>query len=200
MKRGRRRFLIFAGLGTATAATLVVAGKWSLGPLRERYYRLDGDVPPGSLGTTSLRTLMAVVDTLIGGAFERHHYEDYFDWHARTRPGYRGLYARSANMVDRLSSRVAGTEFADLGFEERRRLLDALLEFHGSGWRKVWNAVSNREVLLFDRYVVQPVLTLYRNTDAWIHLGYPAWPGQPRGLDRYTRAPVVDSPPRRQGA
>jgi hypothetical protein len=56
-------------------------------------------------------------------------------------------------------------------------------------WHRVRVAVFDREWLRFDQYIVRDILLLFLRTDAWTSLGYEAWPGTPRGLERYTQAP-----------
>lgn len=186
----RRRFLKIALVVGASATTLgVVAWRFPIGTLRERYYRLATDVAPAPLNEQVRRTLIAVVEVLIGAPFEPAHYEDFFSWYAENLPGYRGLYQRMSVMLDRMGAASAQKPFADLSLDKRRVIVDVLLESRGNRLHKLWVGVFHRENLHFDRYIVQPVLELYANTDAWIHLGYAAWPGQPRGLDRYVRAP-----------
>jgi hypothetical protein len=43
--------------------------------------------------------------------------------------------------------------------------------------------------LQFRNYVLLEVLALFCQTDAWVALGYEAWPGTPRGLETYREAP-----------
>jgi len=42
---------------------------------------------------------------------------------------------------------------------------------------------------LYHRHIVREVLALFARTDAWILLGYEAWPGTARGFTRYVQAP-----------
>ena len=58
----------------------------------------------------------------------------------------------------------------------------------------VWDGVRRRSAAVpgrrIDRYILDEALALFARTDAWVVLGYRGWPGQPRGLDRYRRAPA----------
>lgn len=186
----RRRFLrIILTAAVGAGAIGIVAVRFSYSALRERYYRLSADIPSGPISGQILRTLIAVTDALIGAPFERGHYEDFLSWHAATISGYRGLYERMAAELDRSGMALAQKPFADLDFEKRRRIVNELLQWQGHRFYKLWTGVFSRDRLYFDRYIAQPVLELYARTDAWIHLGYEAWPGRPRGLDRYMRPP-----------
>lgn len=132
---------------------------------------------------------MAMTDALIGESVERSHYEEFWSWRAANIPGHRGLYERVATMLNRLGEAAAQRPFAQLNLETRRGIIDELLQWQGHKLRKLWVGVVDSDRLYFNRFLVQPVLELYARTDAWIHLGYKAWRGQPRGLDRYRVAP-----------
>jgi hypothetical protein len=195
----RRRFLKLSAATIAAAAALAVAGKWSYAPIQRWMYRLPTDVPPGPLTQPSQRTMMAVVDTLIGARFEPSHYEEYFSFYAQTVSGYRGLYERAAAMLDGAAARLGADNFAGLGFEARRAIVDSTLAALDTRVGRLWTAVRQRDAVLFERHIVGPVLAMYRETDAWVHLGYRQWRGQPRGLVNYTRAPQAHAGSRRQG-
>lgn len=186
----RRRFLRIV-LAAAAGATAIgfVAVRFPYATLRERYYRLSTDVSPGPVGAGVLRTLMAATVALIGAPFERSHYEDLLSWRAANISGHRGLYERLAAMLDRLAMAAGRKPFADLDIEARRRIVDPLSRLQEHRLRELWAAVFSRDRLLFGRHITQPVLALYARTDAWIQLGYDAWPGRPRGVERYLRAP-----------
>jgi hypothetical protein len=49
--------------------------------------------------------------------------------------------------------------------------------------------VFRRDWLRFEKYIVRQILALFSQTDGWVLLGYESWPGTPRGLESYTRAP-----------
>jgi hypothetical protein len=189
MPISRRAFLKFAAIGTVATGLIVTVGHWTYAPLRTWLFRLRSDVPVGRLDVATGKTLMAAVDTLIGVPFEQAHYAEFFAWYAARIPGFRGLYERSATMLDAKAALAGAASFGALGYEDRRLVLDDLLKFQGGRLRKLWATMVTRDAVLFDRYVVEPVLNLYSETDVWVHLGYESWRGQPRGLIRYTRPP-----------
>jgi hypothetical protein len=185
----RRRFLkIVLSAAAGAAAIGFVAVRFPYAALRERYYRLSTDTSPGPLGAGALRTLMAAAEALIGASFEHKHYEVFLSWRAANIPGHRGVYERLAAMLDRLAMAAGRKPFADLDIEARRRIVDALSRLREHRLHELWAAVFNRDRLLFGRHITQPVLALYARTDAWIHLGYDAWPGRARGVERYLQS------------
>jgi hypothetical protein len=60
-----------------------------------------------------------------------------------------------------------------------RTAVDAVWTVAGGG--RAWAA--------YDRFIMREALALFADTDAWVLTGYDGWPGTPRGLERYRRAP-----------
>jgi hypothetical protein len=147
------------------------------------------DTPTGSLEDRVLQTLMSTTKALAGLPVELAHYEDYFRWHAETVPGYKTLYERFAATVER----SAGCNFSDCDIETQRKILASAFETRTSPGRldRLRRGVLDRDWLLYDEYVVREILALFARTDAWILLGYDAWPGMPRGLESYRQLPDV---------
>jgi hypothetical protein len=182
-KISRRRFLgalAFASVG------LVLAGSGiaylARDRLRARYYDL-GSEPPGTLEAPVLGTLMAATEAILGVPFQPDHYEDLFRWRAETLPGYRAVYERSAVLLNYVARDVSGVEFAQAALSVRQEILHAKLDFGSGGIGKMRALIFSRGWLLFDRYVVDQVLELFRHTDVWVLLGYKAWPGQALRFD-----------------
>jgi hypothetical protein len=177
----RRRFLKIALAVGASATTIgIVAWRFPTGTLRERYYRLATDVAPAPLKEQVRRTLMAVVEVLIGAPFEPAHYEDFFSWHAENLPGYRGLYQRMTAMLDRLGAASAQQPFADLSLDKKRGIDGCGVCGNRPHAGPAFTAITC--ISIGPRSAA-----LYANTDAGSFDA--AWPGQPRGLDRYVRTP-----------
>jgi hypothetical protein len=99
------------------------------------------------------------------------------------------------SLADRIrggrTRRTVGCDFADCSWQMRQEILLKVPQLRGADtrWHTVRVAVLEREWLRFDRYIVRDILVLFLRTDAWTSLGYEAWPGTPRGLERYTQAP-----------
>lgn len=186
----RRRTLLGAAAGACAAAAL---GVWRW------LYEQEGPVwtpalettAPGPVTDATLSTLVAAARTVVGKPIEPSHYAEYFRWRAEHLPGYRTLYGRFAAQVDRDARRTARCAFADCGAPVRERLLAAASRARTP--RTVldvaWVAAGGRIWAVYDRFIFDEALALFADTDAWVLLGYEGWPGTPRGLDRYRRAP-----------
>jgi hypothetical protein len=124
--------------------------------------RLIGSVGRGRLAASDLETLVTLAQDFIGLAVEDDHYRRYFAWRAE--------HDREAgNRYGRVLALLPGYR----GHPARQQLLDAAARDARSG---SYLADLRGEVL-----------ALFADTDAWVHLGYPAWPGTARGfadLDR----------------
>ncbi len=182
----------FLELGAALTAAAASWGAW-------RIFRTAEppappalpDAPPGPLGASTMAALLAAAEAAIGFPIERAHYEEYFRWRAAHLHGYRALYRRFEVVVDRDAHRLAGCAYAACTAALRRRILD-----HSSragrpktAWDRLRVGLAGRDWLLYEQYVLGEALALFARTDAWVVLGYDAWPGTPRGLDRYRRPP-----------
>ena len=187
-----RRNLLKILLVTAGGAVAVAAGFRR--PLRDVYHRfvvpvLD-ETPTGSLSDQTLKTLLATTEAFIGYPVESRHYEDFFRWHSETLPGYKTLYERFTETVDRSARRSSGCGFAECESATRRKILEPAFQVHRARrLDKVRLGVFEREWRLIDLHIFQPITALFANTDAWRLVGYDAWPGTPRGLERYTQPP-----------
>jgi hypothetical protein len=195
----RRRFLglsvVFA-VGAITALTAAQNAKaWLLAPFRALYDRLLSpgleDAPTGPLSARALNALLVATRALAGVSVRIAHYEDFFRWRAENLRGYKALYEQFAIALDRRARRSVGCDFVDCSRQMQQKILENVPEVRSATtrWDKVRVSVLERDWLLFDRYIVRDILLLFSRTDAWTLLGYEAWPGTPRGLDRYTQAP-----------
>jgi hypothetical protein len=199
MTVSRRGFLQLAlGVAAGALAALLAARHataWLRAPLRALSARLRsprlGDAPAGPLSAEALTTLLAATAALAGGPVQLAHYEDFFRWRAEHLRGYKDLYEQFAAAFDRRAQRSLGRDFAAWSRRLQQQVLAEPPRLHSgeTGWRGVRVAVLEREWLRFDKYIVPDVLLLFLGTDAWTALGYEAWPGTPRGLERYTQAP-----------
>src|SRR5262249_54828521 len=140
---------------------------------------------PGPLRPGVLRTLLAVVDAVIGRPVESDHYERFLRWHAEHLPGYRALCEQAATLVEQAAVRTAGPAFAECDLPQRIQVVTAAASASdGTGAMTAALQVVRSDLLL-----------LFSRTDAWILAGYDSWPGVPRGLLAYQSAPVPRARP-----
>ena len=195
----RRRFLRLSVVVAVGAMTVLMAAQsakaWLLAPFRALYARLLSpgleDAPTGPLSAGALNTLLVTTGALAGVPVQIAHYEDFFRWRAENLRGYKTLYEQFAAALDRRARRLVGCDFVDCSRQMQQKMLEELPQVRSANtrWHRVRFAVFEREWLRFDQYIIHDILLLFLRTDAWTLLGYEAWPGTPRGLDRYTQAP-----------
>jgi hypothetical protein len=195
----RRQFLGLSVVFAVGATTALMAAQnakaWLLAPFRALYDRLLSpgleDAPTGPLSARALNALLVATRALAGVSVRIAHYEDFFRWRAENLRGYKALYEQFAAALDRRARRSVGCDFVDCSPQIQQRILEKVPQLRSANtrWDKVRVSVLERDWLLFDRYIVRDILLLFCRTDAWTLLGYEAWPGTPRGLDRYTQAP-----------
>jgi hypothetical protein len=195
-RRGFLRLSVVAAVGAITVLIAAQGAKaWLLAPFRALYYRLLSprleDAPTGPLSAGALNALLAATTALAGVPVQIAHYEDFFRWRAENLRGYKALYEQFAAALDRRAGRSGGCDFVDCSRQMQQQILEELPQVRRADtrWQRVRVVALEREWLRFDRYVVRDILLLFSRTDAWTLLGYEAWPGTPRGLDRYTQAP-----------
>jgi hypothetical protein len=195
----RRRFLQLSVLGAVGATTVLMAvysaKGWLRAPLRALYSRLRSpglkDAPTGPLSVETLNALLATTTALAGVPVQLAHYEDFFRWRAEHLRGYKALYEQFAAALGRRAKRTVGCAFVECSRQMQQKLLEERPQLRSGDtrWHRARVAVLEREWLRFDQYIVRDILLLFLKTDAWTSLGYEAWPGTPRGLERYTQAP-----------
>src|SRR5262245_5068491 len=195
-RRGFLRLSVIVAGGAITALTAAQSAKaWLLAPFRALYDRLLTpaleDADTGPLSARALNALTVATRTLAGVSVQITHYEDFFRWRAENLRGYKTLYEQFPAALDHRARRSVGCDFADCSASMQRTILENVPQVRSANTRldKVRVSVLERDWVLFDRYIVREILLLFSKTDAWILLGYEAWPGTPRGLDRYTQAP-----------
>ncbi len=192
----RRDFLkiLLVTAGGATAVSIVGFG----GPLRSSYDWLAfpglDNTPTGPLNEQTLKALLATTEVLADNPVEKTHYERFFQWRSENLRGYKNLYERFLRTVNDSARRSHGCDFAECEVATRRRILERSFQVRNASSRleKVRIGVLERDWVQFDEYIVREVLSLFARTDAWIALGYDAWPGMPRGFVRYRQAPRQD--------
>jgi hypothetical protein len=196
MFTSRRQFLrlfVVAAGGAAVAGTVIT--QWPYRLVRELYHLLtepvlSSDTRAGPLHVHTLETLLAVTEAVLDPRIEKRHYADFFQWYAENIQGYKEFYEQVTARLDRIARR-AGTEiFSASDTATRQAILEHVFLQHRNRFHRMWAAVFERDRLLFERYLIAPMVELFAKTDAWTLLGYAYWPGQPRGLQRYTQVPM----------
>lgn len=196
MPLSRRTFLwaISAGAAAGSAAVLGVSAAVRtvarrLGPL------VIDDAPTGELSATQVRTLLAAAAAVAGASIREEHYAAFFRWRAAHLRGHLRLYARFCVAVDRAARGAEGTVFADCSAEVRNRILERAFRARADAAvpEPSLRRLRDFDWRLYERHILREILALFAATDAWLVLGYDTWPGTPRGLERYRRAPARGS-------
>ena len=195
-RRGFLKLSVGGAVGAMTVLLAVQSAKaWLLAPLRALCSRLLSpgleEAPTGPLSEGVLNALLIATRALVGMPVQIARYEDFFRWHAENIRGQKTLYEQFAAALDRRARRSVGCDFVDCSRQIQQQILATLPQVRSADtrWHRMRVAVLEREWVRFDQYIVRSILLLFYRTDAWTFLGYEAWPGTPRGLDRYTQAP-----------
>jgi len=195
-RRGFLRLVMGVAVGAITVLLAAQSAKaWLLATFRALYARLLSpgleDAPAGPLSAGALNTLLVATRALAGVPVQIAHYEDFFRWRAENLRGHKALYEQFAAALNHRARRAVGDNFADCSRQTQQKILEELPQVRSAGtrWYRVRVAVLERDWVRFDQYIIRNILLLFCRTDAWTLLGYEAWPGTPRGLDRYTQAP-----------
>src|SRR5262249_23919518 len=151
---------------------------------------LDRAQPVGAIGDAELASLRAATLALLGDRIDERRYEDFFRWKAANAAGYLPLYARFHAAVERAAKKRGAASYAAADASVKSAVLAPAARV-----REMINAddkvgglrfaLFDRDWLLFERYIVREVLTLFARTDAWLISGYGPHPGVPRGLEAY---------------
>jgi len=195
LRLSRRRFLQAA----VSLAGLALGGAFAVrrwgGALKSRleWALTDptlGDAAQGPLPEGVVSALVAATQGLVGTEIETTHYATFFRWRAQTLRGYRALYGRFVVALDRAAREAGAPDFAGCGMVQRRAILRQV-GVTGAAERasRIRALVFRRDWFRFEKYIVREVLALFSQTDGWVLLGYESWPGTPRGLESYTKAP-----------
>ena len=192
----RRRFLGLVGvvaIASIVAAWLPTQWARQLVARARDWYRArtDPELPRTAPGPLSPRTLEVVQTTtarLVDTPVELSHYTRYFEFRAENLPGYREVYERFAQTLDAAAKRASHVGFVECPPAVQLRVLENTVPTPGPVGALI-GGMFDRTPQLFHKYVVREILALFVRTDAWVLLGYEAWPGKPRGLERYTRPP-----------
>jgi hypothetical protein len=186
--------LLAAGVVSAVSAGVLFRGRlrqWARDFVGRRAVPSLTDSEPGPLTSGTWEALLALPNALVDREVDRERYREFFRFRTESLRGYRTLYESFASDVESRAARLTGRSFADSTAEDRRTVLQDLGLTPGlmSPWRAL---VSPRELLRYDHFIVREVLQFFSATDAWVHAGYGAWPGQLRTLEYYL-SPVPGS-------
>jgi hypothetical protein len=191
----RRNFLgaLLSLVGLSLGGAIAVRN-WR-GTLKSRFqrFRTDpalGDAVQGPVPEAVVRALVAATQGLVDTEIETTHYAAFFRWRAEMLRGYRALYERFVAQLDRAARETGALDFSSCETARRRAILQRI-DVAGPAGRvsRLHALVFRRESLRFKKYILDEVLELFSRTDGWVLLGYESWPGTPRGLQSYTKAP-----------
>lgn len=147
------------------------------------------DARTGHLPEAVVNALLKTTQTLVDSeVVETTHYAAFFRWRAETLGGYHALYERFVATLDRAAKEAGARDFAACGVVRRRQILQQIDPTRDPVAR-IYAIVFRRDALRFEKYIFRQILTLFSQTDGWVLLGYESWPGTPRGLESYTKAP-----------
>jgi hypothetical protein len=151
---------------------------------------LSADTPTGPLHVHTLDTLLAVTEAVLDPRIEKRHYADFFQWYAENIQGYKEFYEQVTARLDREARQSGKDIFSQSDTATRQEILEQVFPQRRNRFHRMWAGVFERDCLRFERHLIAPIVELFAKTDAWTLLGYAYWPGQPRGLQRYTQGPV----------
>ncbi len=196
MALSRRTFLGAVSVSAAVAgASLVGVLRAARTVARRLGPPVVNDAATGELSVNQLRTLLAAAGAVAGAPIRQEHYAAFFRWRAAHARGHRRLYERFCAAVDRAARGLEGVAFAGCSLQAQNRILDRAFRARADAavpgpWLR---RLREYDWQLYERHILREVLALFAATDAWLLLGYDAWPGTPRGFDRYRRALVRGS-------
>jgi hypothetical protein len=195
----RRDLLKFTAAGAGVAGLGIVNAQWQktriLSLARGVYQRLSQpdleNGPTGVLSDRALRMLMATTQAIVDSPLEPGHYQDFFRWRSENVAGYHDLYEQFSSTLDSATRKKSNRDFADHDHAGRREILREIVTSDDRvSLGKVRRGVFDKDSLRYERHIVGEILELFSVTDAWVLLGYSSWPGTPRGLEEYQKAPA----------
>ncbi|MCB9454512.1 MAG: hypothetical protein H6671_00835 [Anaerolineaceae bacterium] len=183
----RRQFLLtFAG---ATAIAAGVGIPFVLNYVEQIRLLPLPDIPPGPMDDVVRETMRAVITTIfVNFPVDADRYEQYLVYHAEKINGYGKVYQDFVTELNRDSAYTYSKTFVDCNERERRFVLAPWLRMPITRDERLMDGFGHGIFSLqVSQHIFRELLTMFMNTDAWIAVGYEAWPGMPRGLDNYTQ-------------
>lgn len=141
--------------------------------------RAQADIVPGPndrgpLDVSVLAVLMATAQTVTGVTDLQGYYEDYYDHQAKQHVGYNTLYGAYVKRVNNDAGRSGFKSFVTCDGAARAQIIGRVRGFIG----------GDRQ---FEKPIFQETLAIFGKTDAWLQLGYDAWPYSPRTVESYLK-------------
>jgi hypothetical protein len=135
------------------------------------------DAATGTLAAEALETLISMVPALfiMKPPEQVTHYAQMLRVRAEQKPDDLRRYSQAAAELNRRAQEQSGVAFAALDISARRVLLQNEID------SLIANENAGRDV----GDTIRDLLTCYLYTDAYVAIGYDAWPGVPRGLEAY---------------
>ncbi len=191
MTLSRRQFLS-ALVGVTAAAVSLGAPVVYQTLQRARRIPLP-EAPPGPLPADTATVLRALVEALfIAHPVDTERYLRYYGFHAEKIPGYRQVYIQFAQELEWAARWLYRRPFVECSKLERRQVLRPWWSLPQSRQDEIITAIFQGTAWMqHAQYVLRETLQLFMNTDAWIMVGYEAWPGMPRGLETYRQPPAT---------
>lgn len=144
------------------------------------------DSPPHPLSPRARGVLFAVAETLLDGLAPPEPYLASLELAAQSETGVATVYEAFALQLDSAARSRYGSDFAGCTPVQRLALLPRPPATQQRGVRRRLTAAARRllrpQEVTGHTYVVQPLLRLFAETDAWLVMGYASHPGAPRRL------------------
>ena len=180
MTLSRREFLTRLLSASAFATQLPlsqVSAFWG----QEHRVALEGTAP--LLDHEQVMILVAMTEALfINYPIQTAHYAAFFRYRHQHHPIEAPAFPQIANELNYVAQNEYGGAFVDLDLDRRRAILASNIDHAFAGGD---TPRFNPQIINF---VLEKLLTLFMNTDAWVIAGYANWSGQARGFDAYQQA------------
>jgi hypothetical protein len=139
--------------------------------------------PTGPLNTQILQALLVTTEIITENNVEKSHYKDYFNWRSNNLKGYKALYKKFFETLDRSTKKSFGCSFIGCDKGTQYEMLKKAFEVQTTKGRidRIRKGLFDRDWLLFNKYIFPEILSLFARTDAWVSIGYDSWPGVPIG-------------------
>ena len=180
MTLSRREFLMRL-LGASAFATQLPIHQLQAFVGQEHHLALQDSAPP--LDSDQVAVLVAMTEALfINYPIQTAHYAAFFRYRHQHHPIEAPAFPQIANELNYVAQNEYGGAFVDLDLDTRRAILASNIDHAFAGGEA---SRFNPQIINF---ILEKLLTLFMNTDAWVIAGYANWSGQARGFDAYQQA------------